>query len=114
MTENTDNAAYEAFAIRFKRALSTSDGANLSQTDIAKFLNVSSQQINNYMAGRRMPSIAAAERICQLTGVSFEWLMTGKSPKTSRSLKEVWSEASSSEREELLSMLLSQLETFKN
>lgn len=106
MNETTRKAIDAAFAKRLKDSLSKSDAASWSQTELAKHLNITSQQVNNYLTGRRMPSIAIARDLCALTGASFEWLLTGETPKGQKSLEEMWDRASQDERESLLARLL--------
>ncbi len=100
-----------AFAVRLKQALAVSDAADWSQSELARELGISSQQVNNYFMGKRMPSITVAESLCQLTGVSFEWLLTGSNPKGHRTLDQIWALSSPEERQSLLAKLISHSET---
>ena len=106
MNEKTRKEIDESFGKRLKQALKHSDAASWNQTEIAAHLGLTSQQVNNYLTGRRMPSITVAKQICNLTGVSFEWLLTGDTPKGQRSLPEMWERASQEDRESLLASLL--------
>ena len=106
MNEETRKQIDVEFSKRLKHALAQSDAAEWSQTEVSKHLGLTSQQVNNYLTGRRMPSIAIARDICELTGVSFEWLLTGERPKSQRSLEEMWDRSTQEERESLLASLL--------
>ena len=106
MNEETRKQIDVEFSERLKQALAQSDAADWSQTEVSKHLGLTSQQVNNYLTGRRMPSLAIAQSICELTGASFEWLLTGKRPKIQRSLEEMWDRSTQEERESLLASLL--------
>lgn len=100
-----------AFSIRFKEAIGVSEARDWTQRKQAEFLDISTQQINNYTKGHRLPSVKACLKICDLTGVSFQWLMTGTTHKGFRTLADHWRSASREERESLLSSLVIQSDT---
>ena len=49
-----------------------------TQDDFADFLGISKSNLSSYEAGRRTPSDAVIQLICQKCNVNEEWLRTGK------------------------------------
>jgi transcriptional regulator with XRE-family HTH domain len=48
-----------------------------TQDDFAEFLGISKSNLSSYEAGRRMPSDAVVQLICQKCNINEEWLRTG-------------------------------------
>lgn len=71
---------HEAFAKRFVLACKE---ANLpeGQTDLGKCFGVSGPMVHGYRSGDKMPSMGTAIIIAGKTGVSVEWLLTGRGTK---------------------------------
>lgn len=51
--------------------------AGMSQTQLARKLNISPSAQGNYEQGRRLPSIDMLIRLSELFGVSLDYLITG-------------------------------------
>ncbi|WP_122039332.1 helix-turn-helix transcriptional regulator [Asaia bogorensis] len=49
----------------------------ISQADLARKLNVSSQQVNGYVKGKNYPDEFFIVRFCDLTGCTLDWLYRG-------------------------------------
>lgn len=49
----------------------------ISQADLARRLEVSSQQVNGYVKGRNYPDELFIVRFCDLTGCTLDWLYRG-------------------------------------
>ena len=71
---------HEAFAKRFVLACKE---ANLpdGQKDLGKCFGVSGPMICGYRSGDKMPSMGTAIVIAEKTGVTVEWLLTGRGKK---------------------------------
>ena len=52
-----------------------------SQKDMVKALGVSPGMFTCYKNGEKMPSMSKAVEIAEKTGVTVEWLLTGREPK---------------------------------
>lgn len=48
-----------------------------TQDDFAEFLGISKSNLSSYESGRRMPSDAVVQLICQKCNINEEWLRTG-------------------------------------
>lgn len=48
-----------------------------TQDDFAEFLGISKSNLSSYEAGRRMPSDAVVQLICQKCNINEEWFRTG-------------------------------------
>jgi transcriptional regulator with XRE-family HTH domain len=70
---------------RIKQALTTS---GKSQADLARFLNTRQSTVTGWVREGRVPSADSIVPICEFTGVSFEWLLTGKGDISDESVQE--------------------------
>lgn len=52
-----------------------------SQKEMAKALGVSEGMFTSYKNGEKLPSMAKAIEIAEKTGVTVEWLLTGRGAK---------------------------------
>lgn len=64
----------EAQAERIKKAREL---AKLTQTDLAKRIQVSLKTITNYESGRTSPAYGTFLSIAEVTGARYEWLIAG-------------------------------------
>lgn len=72
-----------AFGLRLREAF---DG--LAQAEIARRLGITDAGVKNYFEGR-IPSGITLLEICDLTGVSIHWLLTGEGPKEREIVKAI-------------------------
>lgn len=49
-----------------------------TQASFAEFLGIPKQNLSSYEIGRRIPSDAAIQLICQKCGIDKNWLLTGE------------------------------------
>lgn len=68
----------ERFGLRFKEACELSGLSKFTQIKLGKLIGVSGPVVNHYRNGKQIPSISTAIRICELTGVSLDWLILGR------------------------------------
>jgi len=105
--KNMNQSEYAEFAARFKAACRAIEIDNLSQDEVGKRLGVSGPMISNYRNGRKLPSMDTACSICQITGVSLDWLMLGRGEmitnQVNTSLEHAWESASTEQRLNLVS-----------
>lgn len=80
MARSRENAAgpYIDFGKRFSRALNESGLSGLSYKELAKKFKVTAPSIGNWINGDKLPSMDSAITIAVVTGVSVDWLMTGR------------------------------------
>jgi transcriptional regulator with XRE-family HTH domain len=69
---------HSAFASRFKLACEKIGKENLAQDELGKIFGVSGPMISNYRNGHKLPKMETACKICEVTGVSLDWLMYGR------------------------------------
>lgn len=94
------------FAGRFKEALVRGGMEKHTQAQVAQLIDVATPTVNHYTKGKRIPAMETALRICEVTGVSLDWLMLGKgNPNDAISLEEVWMSYPEEERVKLLAKL---------
>lgn len=60
-----------------------------TQDDFADFLGISKSNLSSYEAGRRTPSDAVIQLICQKCNVNEEWLRTGNGEMLNPKSKDV-------------------------
>ncbi len=60
---------------RIKVAL---ENAKVSQRDLSRALNITEPSVSAYTSGKSEPSASGFATISELTGVSIDWLITGK------------------------------------
>lgn len=65
-------------ADRLKKAITVSD---VSAGEMAEYLGVTRETLSRYTNGRNDAPVAIVRLIAMRTGVPFEWLETGKSPR---------------------------------
>lgn len=63
---------------RIKAAL---ESAKVSQRDLSRALNITEPSVSAYTSGKSEPSASGFATISRLTGVSIDWLITGKEPE---------------------------------
>ena len=94
------------FSERFKDALDHAGLGRCTQADIALRFGLSTPMVNLYTKGKRIPSMETALRICEVTGVSLDWLMLGKgTPDGNFNLEELWMSYSEEDRVNFLARL---------
>lgn len=49
-----------------------------SQKDFAKIMGIAASNISEWWAERSSPTIATLQKICEITGVSMDWLVLGR------------------------------------
>lgn len=59
-----------------------------TQESFAEFLGIPKQNLSSYEIGRRTPSDAVIQLICQKCGINKEWLLTGKGEPTIEACQE--------------------------
>ncbi|WP_304841278.1 helix-turn-helix domain-containing protein [Phocaeicola sartorii] len=62
------------------KAVRKSSPHGRTQETFAEFLGIPKQNLSSYEIGRRMPSDAVVQLICQKCNIREEWLRTGKEP----------------------------------
>ncbi|WP_186807686.1 helix-turn-helix domain-containing protein [Swaminathania salitolerans] len=60
-----------------ERLVAAISAYGISQADLARKLNVSSQQVNGYVKGKNYPDEFFIVRFCDLTGCTLDWLYRG-------------------------------------
>lgn len=70
----------EELSNRFNYAIKQADLEHLTQTRLAELLDSSQALIQRLKAGSGGLSITMAMRVAELTGVTFEWMLTGREP----------------------------------
>lgn len=111
---SVDEIKHQDFADRFRVACRLKDLDDKPQDELGKILGISGPMVNKYRRGHSLPSMDTAVVICNLTGVSIDWLLRGKGQMVSGesySLKELWYSFSKEERLEFFSDLDSDKET---
>lgn len=53
-----------------------------SQSSFARALEKPKVQVHMWVTGKSYPSVESIKQIAELTGVSTDWLLTGKNPET--------------------------------
>ena len=100
----------------FRRVLAAYEMAGLetSQTAIARSLRIGQSAVARWAAGGGFPTLRHCIQIATLTGVSIEWLLTGRgTAKTkdtdmdeqTRKLLQEWAELPAKVREEILAFV---------
>lgn len=84
---NPDATRYPEFAERMRCALNEA-GITGSYKEIGKRLGVTPTTVGNLVNGIKLPSMDTAIHIAMVTGVSVDWLMTGKGEKRPRKAAE--------------------------
>ena len=65
-----------------RRLLEACQALNVdNQNEMAKAIGVSPGMFTKYKAGEKLPSMQTAIEIAVKTGVTVEWLVTGRGPK---------------------------------
>lgn len=67
------------FGNRLKEAIKKS---GFSQKEIARLLNIPEQSLSRIIKGKNEPGIFKVSALAKLLGVSVDWLLTGKEPKS--------------------------------
>lgn len=94
------------FADRFKEAIIRGGLEKCTQAELALRFGLSPPMINFFTKGKRLPSMETAIRICDITNVSLDWLMTGKgTPGGNFDLDELWANCSEEDRVAFLANL---------
>lgn len=79
------------FSDRFKEACEMKGYGEMTQIELGELFGLSGPMINYYMKGKKIPAILTAVKICEVLGVSVNWLLLGKGKSNDGvSLEEVW------------------------
>ena len=64
----------EQIGLRFGAALA---GLGINQTEVAEYLDVTPNRINQYVRGKRFTDVVLMTRICERYGVTLDWIYRG-------------------------------------
>ena len=69
---------YDTFTMKLRKARLDQE---LTQRDVSKLLNISQPTYAGYETGRTQPDLETLGKICDLLGVSADWLLGTKGGK---------------------------------
>ena len=111
-SKELEGCRYPEFANSFQEMLRAMEIDDLSNKKVGAKFGLSDTMIHNYKRGHKLPSMDQAISFADASGVSIEWLMTGRGPKSPamvQSLQDAWDSATEEERSELFSGFMAKI-----